>query len=139
MPDLIWTKKKLSKTDAQQKTTGGLVPYLRLTKGNLRNHDYQTWFRDVFFSGLRWRPAKFGKEDVEKCEVLMSITFQGTDLGKIKFDVTHGRDRWRSNNTPNTWVHWPPRLQELLTENNITGAQVTIIRHRDSSYSMRLG
>lgn len=138
MQEQVWGK-KLSKTDAQQETSGGLVPYLRLTRGADKNVDYQTWFRTDFFGSQNWQAAKFGREDVEQCKVVMDVIFCGVSLGDKVFLATHGQDRWESNNAPNTWVHWPTEIQGLLQKNDLSGQRVQLIRESDGSFTMILG
>lgn len=137
--ELVWTK-KLSDTDAQRETTGGKVPYLRLTRGADKNVDYQSWFRSDFFGDQNWQSGTFGKEDdLETCKVVISVTFGGVALGDVAFQATHGPNRWESNNAPNTWLHWPINLLDLLERNNMSQKQVTLTRHENGSFSMRLG
>lgn len=136
MPELVWSK-NLSTTDAQQPTSGGLVPYLRLTRSSLKDEDFQTWFRDAFFDGAAWKPDTFGREtDIESCQVDMSVSINGVKLGKRAFTITHGPNRQEKHNTPNTWLHWPPDLQVVLHENDTTGWPVTMTRHTNGSFSL---
>jgi len=114
MPELVWSK-KLSTTDAQQPTSGGIVPYLRLTKGSLKGENFQTWFRDTFFAGASWAPGEFGREtDIEIAKVVISVVVNGVKLGDKPFTVTHGPNRQDKHETPNTWLHWPPAVQEII-------------------------
>jgi hypothetical protein len=138
--ELVWSK-KLSKTDAQRETSGGLVPYLRLTRSKLSPaEDWQTWFRDKFFAGQNWQPGTYGREtDIETCKVAFDVTIQGLALGKVSCEVTHGPHRWESNNTPNTWVHWPQKIQDFLHLNDLSGLPVKLTRHPDGRFSMALG
>lgn len=117
------------------------MPYLRLTKASLGGvNEFQVWFREEFFDNLPWTNGVFGKEtDLEKCKVVFNVTFQGKDLGKITFDVTHGPHRHESNNTPNTWIHWPQQIQHLLHINDLSGQQIVVSRGEDGQFSMRLG
>lgn len=137
--DLTWSK-KLSRTDAQQKTKGGLVQYLRITNSNTPSgEDFQVWFRTKFFAGLPWKADTFGKEAVESCYVPFDVTFQGVSLGSITFHVTHGPHRYESNNAPNTWIHWPDRMQKMLAMNDLSGKPVKITRDASGMFSMKLG
>ena len=124
---LTWTK-KLSKTDAQQETTGGLVPYLRLTKSSLTDEDFQTWFREEFFAGCAWVPGHYGKEAVETATVAVDVSVKDIAIGKEMLTVTHGENRKDKHNTPNTWVHWSPKLQQILELNDFTDQPVRLTR-----------
>ena len=127
-PELLTWHKKLSTTDAQQETTGGLVPYLRLTKASLTSEDFQTWFRDTFFAGAAWVPGHFGKESVERAMIPFAVTVNGLSLGTQLMEVTHGANRKDKHNTPNTWVHWNSQIETMLQLNDLTGAKLTLTR-----------
>lgn len=136
MPSLIW-RKQFSRTDAQQPTEGGIVPYLRLTNGSLVNEDYKTWFRYQFFAGADWRPGHVGKEQgVETANVTVSVTINGASLGDHNFLVSHGPDRKANNNTANTWLHWPEAIQATLVKTDTTGWRSTLTRLDNDSYEL---
>lgn len=83
-------KKKLSKSDAQEKTRGGNMPFLRLTKGNLKDADYKKWFREIFFGSLSWSKERNRKgEQKEIAEVEISVNIMNEDLGRQKMIVEH--------------------------------------------------
>lgn len=129
--------KTLSTTDAQQPTTGGIVPYLRLTKGSLKKEDFQSWFRDVLFSNAAWEPGNFGKEnDLEITNISAQVIIGGVDFGSRSFTVTHGPNRKNSNNTPNTWLHWPPEIQHILQLNDYSGCEVRLTRRESGRYDL---
>ncbi|MEL7680345.1 hypothetical protein AAG602_04170 [Citromicrobium bathyomarinum] len=122
---LTW-EKKLSKTDAQQETTGGLVPYLRLTSGNLGKADFQTWFRHTFFVNAAWQAGHFNKKPVEEAHVPFQVTAGGLNLGTVLFKVTHDDTRQESHNAPNTWLHWPDQMAAILQANDFTDHTVVL-------------
>lgn len=132
---LTW-QKKLSTTDAQQPTTGGIVPYLRLTSGNISINDFQTWFRQTLFGSVAWQPGQFNSKPVEEAHVPFSVTIQGLHLGTVLFKVTHDSTRENSNNAPNTWLHWPDQMATILHSNNLTGHMVTITRDNAGAFSL---
>lgn len=136
MPVLTWTK-QLSTTDAQQPTTGGLVPYLRLTSGG-RPGDWQQWIRNELFGDLDWQPGEFGRDtDVEIAFVSMSVRVSGVKLPDMTVMLTYGPSRSESgNDTPNTWLHWPDQLGSILRENDFSGGPVTITRSEDGKYKL---
>jgi len=138
MAALEW-KKKLSTTDAQQPTTGGLVPYLRLTKGSLKSEDFQSWFREEFFANAAWAPGQFGREEnLEISNIAAKISIDGVNFGQKAFTITHGPHRHESNNTPNTWLHWPVEIQSILHENDYTGYVVVLKRHENGSFELAI-
>lgn len=132
---LTWTK-NLSQTDAQQETTGGLVPYLRLTKSSLTDEDFQTWFRSEFFAGAAWVPSYFGKEAVESATIPFQVSVNGINLGAQIFEITHGENRQTKHSTPNTWLHWNAQLAAMLQLNDFTGWPVTLTRETSGVYRL---
>lgn len=118
-----WSK-KLSITDAQQKTSGYKVPYLRLTKG--RNpQDNQTWFRNTMLAGEAWTPGVFGQHHVEQCHIDVDVTIAGQPRGTRKFLITHDGSRMGNNKAPNTWLHYDTATIADLNAVNYTGSTAT--------------
>lgn len=138
MDELSWNK-ELSTTDAQQPTTGGIVPYLRLTKSSLTSQDFQTWFRQAFFGPAAWALGNVGRETgVEVTSVVMAVTVGGLSLGSHPVMISHGPNRMDRNNTPNTWLHWPPVLQSVLEANDMTGHTITLTRRSKGQYELEI-
>ena len=138
MDTLEWTK-NLSTTDALQPTQGRLVPYLRLTKGSLTSEDFRSWFREDFFFGADWAPSSFGHEtSIESCHVDMTVSINGVAFGAKNLQLTHGQNRRRSNNTANTWIHWPTDIQTFLKDNDTTGHAMTLTRKNDGSFELKI-
>lgn len=132
-----WSK-ILSTTDAQQQTTGGIVPYLRLTSHGLRNGNFQTWFRQTFFNGCHWRPSLFNNKPVEEAIVPFQVIIQGQIVGNINFTVTHDQSRQYNNNAPNTWLHWPPQISILLQATNYSGHQIVLTRNNQNAFTLEI-
>jgi len=130
--------KPLSTTDAQQPTTGSLVPYLRLTSGSIPVADFQTWFRQTLFGTAAWQPGQFNKKPVEEAHVPINVTVQGLKLGTMLFLVTHDNTRQGSNGAPNTWLHWPDQMSTILQGNNLAGHEVTITRDNAGVFSLEI-
>lgn len=131
----IWSK-RLSRTDAQQETTGGIVPYLRLTKSSLTTEDFQTWFRDTFFANQNWQAGMFGRESVEQATIPFAVSINGVQIGTQNMLVTHGAARQDSHNTPNTWLHWSDQLQTMLELNDMSGRMVTLTHNPNGTFSL---
>lgn len=88
---LRW-EKKLSKSDAQVKTGGWPVPYIRLTRSG-HSSDTQTWFRHTFFSGVSWKPGHFGDHAVEQAMVGFDVKLPGQSAHSRKLMITHDGGR----------------------------------------------
>ena len=130
--------KKLSTTDAQQQTTGGLVPYLRLTSGSLATGNFQTWFRQSFFSCCSWHPGYFNNKPVEEASINLQVTVQGQSLGNIMFTVTHDSSRQYNHNAPNTWLHWPPQMAAILQGTSYAGCRIVLSRDSTNAFSLEI-
>lgn len=130
--------KNLSTTDAQQQTTGGIVPYLRLTSGNLANGNFQTWFRQTFFNGCAWQAGSFNNKPVEEAQVFFDVTIQGQQLGSIPFIVTHDNSRQYNNNAPNTWLHWPNQMAAILQSTSYAGRPILLSRRNTNVFTLEI-
>lgn len=128
--------KSLSKTDAQQQTSGGIVPYLRLTSSSLKTGHFQTWFRQSFFNICQWHPGYFNNKPVEEADVTFHVIVQGRALGNIAFTVTHDDTRQYNNNAPNTWLHWPPQMANILQGTDFSGCRIVLSRDQANVFSL---
>ena len=130
--------KSLSTTDAQQQTSGGIVPYLRLTSSSLKTGHFQTWFRQSFFNICSWNPGYFNNKPVEEADVTFNVTVQGHALGNIVFTVTHDNSRQYNNNAPNTWLHWPPKMAGILQGTNYAGCRIVLSRDSANAFHLEI-
>lgn len=137
-PTLLTWHKKLSTTDAQQQTTGSLVPYLRLTSGNISASTWQDWIRHTLFGGVAWQAGQFHGKPVEEAHIPFNVTVQGVQLGQVLFRVTHDATRQDSNNAPNTWLHWPDQMASILQNNNFADHNVVITRDNSGSFALEI-
>lgn len=123
---LHW-EKNMSTTDAQQETKGAIVPYLRLTRGSLKEEDFRSWFRRVFFGGAVWKACECGKAvDCECANVNVEYIVLGNKLGAFKTKISHCPSRQESNNAPTTWLHWPYKIESFLQQNDTAGRRVSL-------------
>lgn len=119
-----WSK-KLSKTDAQRKTRGYPVPYLRFTQSN-HSQDTKTWFRQTFFSSGHWTNGHHGENAVEETHITFDVTIAGKNKGDRVMKVTHDDQRQYNNKTPNTYLHYDDRTRANLQQTDFTGRTVTV-------------
>jgi hypothetical protein len=132
---LTWVK-KLSTTDAQQVTTGGKVPYLRLTKGTISQGDWHTWFRNTFFANAAWAAGTVKNEPVEQVTIPFEVTIKDVKLGPQAMTVTHQPERAESHSAPDTWIHWSVSLRDILEANDFTGRPVRLTRDDSGIYHL---
>lgn len=134
---LIW-EKKLSRSDAQVRTRGWPVPYIRLTRSGHAS-DTQTWFRNTFFAGVSWTPGHFGTHAVEQATVTFSVKMPGQTSKTRKLIVTHDSGREQTGkSTPNTWVHWDDDTRNELRANNYAGRKIILERSKSGTFSLTI-
>lgn len=134
-PVLTWFK-KLSITDAQQKTTGGKVPYLRLTKGTIKKNDWHAWFRNTFFADAAWGAGTVKNEPVERAKIPFKVTIKDMPIATQSLTVTHKPERAESHSAPDSWIHWSSTLRDILEANDLTGRPVRLTRDDDGAYHL---
>ncbi len=111
--------KTMSRTDAQQKTSGYVVPYLRLTQ-NRGSLNPDTWFEQVLFQNVPWGPGFFGKNPVSTATATFAVHDGPLHLGSHNLVLTHDAKRPLNHQHPATWIHWGA-LQSHLAQNNRQG------------------
>lgn len=134
-PTVLTWFKKLSITDAQQVTTGGKVPYLRLTKGTIQQGDWHTWFRNTFFASAAWGAGTVKNEPVEQATIPFEVTIKDVNLGAYALTVTHQPERAESHSAPDTWIHWGA-LRDILEANDFTGRPARLTRDDNGAYHL---
>ena len=132
---LRW-EKQLSRSDAQVKTQGWPVPYIRLTRSGHAS-DTQTWFRNTFFAGIPWKLGHFGSHAVEEAFVTFNVQMPGQTPKARKLMVTHDNRREQTGkSTPNTWVHWDDATRNELRANNYAGRKIILERAQNGAFSL---
>ena len=114
--------KKLSLSDARQKTGGGLMPF-RFTSENCPGN-FVTWFKDVFFGELEWGGAIQMGRQIEEAHIGISVNIDGEDLGQRIMRVTHDEQRNKNNGAPTTHLNFDEATNEYLRSNDMTGKYI---------------
>lgn len=134
---LRW-EKELSRSDAQVRTQGWPVPYIRLTRSG-HAMDTQTWFRNVFFAGATWVPSYFGDHAVEETMITFNVRMPGQNPQNRILMITHNDGRQQTGrSTPNTWVHWDDATRNELRANNYTGRRIVLERSQAGVFSLSI-
>lgn len=131
-------QKILTRSDAQQKTRGAKMPFLRFTKGNIP-HDHTKWFREVFFQSLNWQNETTPRgERIEVAILPIAITIVGENLGIKKLRIDHDPGRAGNHNAPTTHLHYTDEIKQMLESRNLAGHRV-VVEHGDSGdFSLRI-
>lgn len=129
---LHW-EKELTKSDAQQKTQGSRMPFLRFTKSGIP-HDHKTWFRNVFFGGLNWHPVHTRGIADEAADVDVHVTIDGNYRGVRSMVVDHGGARAENHSAPTTHLHYDGATRAELEALNLVGRTVVVERDDNGEY-----
>jgi len=131
---LTW-KKSLTDSDAQQETLGAKMPFLRFTRANL-SINHTTWFREVFFADLQWRPetSRQGRP-IEVTQIDIQVKILGEDLGVRQMRIDHDPARALNNNAPTTHLHYDNKTRLTLESMSLTGHTVSVV-NEDGKYSL---
>lgn len=120
---LRWWK-KMSRTDAQQPTSGWPVAYLRMTEGEAGSADL-----DALFAGVQWAPGFFGKNPVDEAHVGFAVYDDGGSMGPHTLTLTYNEARTESHAHPALWIHWGEALVDYLRQNSREGWYVVVQRN----------
>lgn len=129
---LVWQKKKLPSSDAQQvsgktKITG----VLRLADANFKINgvkiDRNTYFRDDIFGNLNWssKPRQ-NNSPYEIAKGKFNITISGKNLGVHKLKLSYDPERISDQHNIPTTIHWGSDMIAYLKVNNITGKTLNL-------------
>ena len=128
----------MTKSDAQRKTAGALMPFLRFTRSNIR-HDHRTWFRMVFFDQLDWQGGTSGQGlPMEQAKVEMHVTIGDTDLGVRRMRLDHIPARALNNSAPTTHLHYDRKTRQVLESQNYAGSEIVVTRYADGEYTLEV-
>jgi hypothetical protein len=128
-----WSK-PLSRTDAQVRTKGYPVRYLRFTQSG-NPQDVWVWFRRTFFAAEPWYPSNFGRAAVERADITVDVTVLGKAMGPLACFLTYNAARRRANKTPTVYLHYPLALIAELRSQNLAKRQVTV-QNNQGAYSL---
>lgn len=129
-------RKTLTRSDAQQKTKGALMPFLRFTKGGT-GKDQTRWFREEFFSDLKWEPSYSASgNNMEKANIKVRVKLGGEDLGVRNMHLDHDPARATNHRAPTTHLHFDGKTRQALEDQNFSGRSVVVERDGEGRYSL---
>jgi HKD family nuclease len=124
---LVWEKKNLPSSDAQQVSGNtAITGVIRLSDANYKivdeKIDRNTYFRESVFGNLNWETETRKKNSplqVAKCK--FNITINGNILGTEELRISHDPDRISGQDNVPTTIHWGSTLITYLKANSIIG------------------
>lgn len=129
-------RKKLTRSDAQEKTKGAKMPFLRFTKGSV-GEDHTTWFRENFFADADWQPGYSGSgHNKETARVKMHVKLPGDDLGIRPMTLDHDPARAGNNRAPTTHLLYDTKTKQALESASLAGHSVIVERDDSGDYSL---
>jgi hypothetical protein len=126
--------KRLSQSDARQKTEGGLMPF-RFTSENCPDN-FVTWFRNVFFSELEWRNTIQKGSCLQESDISMSVEIMGENLGQKVMRLTHDEDRHQNHGAPTTHLNFDSETARYLQDHNMAGRCIIFSRDLTGNFEL---
>ena len=124
---LVWQKKKLPSSDAQQVSgSTSITGVLRLSEANFKvdgvKIDRTKYFKEEVFASLDWTSEERTNNSplqIAKCK--FNIFVDGKGIGEYELKISHDPERIANQNNVPTTIHWGPSLIKFLKNNNIVG------------------
>lgn len=119
-------KKKLSKSDAQVKTRGALMPFLRFTKKGAPVGNPSS-LRNDFFADLNWQPtySALGHQK-EIARIKVHVRLPGNDLGVRTMTLDHDPQRKKNHVAPTMHLLYDDVTRQALEATNLAGHDVIV-------------
>jgi HKD family nuclease len=129
---LVWQKKNLPSSDAQQVSGGTKITgVLRLGDAEYKigevKIDRNTYFRDEVFGKLKWtsEPRK-NNSPLEIAHCKFKILVNGKNLGVHNLKISHDIDRISDQHNIPTTIHWGSEMIAYLKRNNVIGKTLNL-------------
>jgi hypothetical protein len=128
-------KKRLTKSDAQRKTTGNQRGSITLVQAGYAI-DAQTYFRNDLFGTALWRAERTRTGEFrESADIPFDVELLGTSLGVLILHVTHAGNREAGQSNYTTLLHTGPLALEFARV-DMERRLLTIRRLTDGSYTL---
>jgi HKD family nuclease len=140
--ELVWKKRALSQSDAQQVPSGTAVTAnLKLSQARFRVDgmliDQTTYFRDIVFNNLPWVKTKANNDSYEEAFCLFDIKILGDSISAKTLKLSHDPVRIAGQGNTPTWLHWGNDLLPILQQTDIRGKTLNLFRE-DRSFSIEI-
>lgn len=131
-----WSK-KLSRSDAQRKSTGNQRGSITLVQAGYPI-DGQTYFRRDFFKAAKWVGEITRTSEVRETAVIsFKVNFLGKDLGALPLSVTYAPNREANQTNYTSLLHLGP-LAPHVGATDVTGKWLRLDRRTDGSYALSI-
>ena len=132
--DLVWQKKNLPSSDAQQvKENTKITGVLRLGDANFKvdgvKIDRNTYFRNKIFSQLDWSiedRTRTNNTRLETAKGQFNISILGENIGKHDLKISHDDERISHQHNIPTTIHWGSTIISYLKQHNVIGATLSL-------------
>jgi HKD family nuclease len=133
-PDCWW--KQLGAGDAQRPPAGHRTGNITLT-GVPPGQDRETFFRNVFFGGERWRSSGAGAKCTDSVTISAQVLIGNRDLGARQLTIIY-RSYRAEHGRATTVLRWGEDLRAELTKRDLTGWFVLLERAEIGAYRLCL-
>lgn len=119
---LVWSKAKLSNSDALRVSSGtNITGNIRLAQGGFKVNnvliDQKKYFREIVFKDLKWTNPK--NNSYEESYTKFQVIILGNNLGLHSLKISYDPKRIANQNNTPTWLHWGNSLIPYLKKFNI--------------------
>lgn len=135
MPPIIWTKQRLTRSEALQPTRGSLMPFLRFTKER-NNFNHTTWFRNTMFANAAWQRVP-SHSTMETAAIDVDVTVLGQRLGVRRLTIDYDPNRALNHNAPTVHLHYDAAIISTLQSTNIAGRRAMVTAD-SNGYSLEI-
>jgi len=141
---LVWQKKNLPRSDAQQVTGNtAITGVLRLGDANFKFNDNRIdrniYFRNDIFGHLNWSlEHRKNNNPLQVAHGNFIIYIDGKRIGKYTLKISHDPERISGQHNVSSTIHWGPRLNNYLKNNNITGKTLNLYSSLENSDAFRI-
>jgi hypothetical protein len=129
--------KKLTRSDAQRKTTGNQRGSITLVQAG-HPINAQTYFRNDLFGAANWvSDTTRTSETLEIAAIPFNVNLRGKKLGVLNLEVSYALNREAAQANYTSLLHLGP-LKKYFTALDMTGKWLTFSRGADGKYALSI-
>lgn len=141
---LVWQKKNLPRSDAQQVSGNtAITGVVRFGTANFKQNgqkiDRNVYFRNNVFAKLKWtNELRKNKSALQVSYCNFLIYLKGLYVGKYNLKISHDSERIADQNNVPTTLHWGPQLNHYFRKHDISGKTLKLYSPSEGSGSFRI-